>query len=315
MSTYTYNITGGSTSGGTITTGGTHTLYNRLMYELLNGSTSGGNLLYGRGLQLTGGSTSGGFIHYGRAFHTLTGGSTSGGRIDTRRLYLILGGSTSGGNINTNRKYIAVGGSYTGGLIDTLRKYVEVLTGYSTSGGIIATNRHYIITGTSNSGGTIDHALIQTVLAWLGCYVLNLDTKRTYQFDNYQFRGIGRFNDKLIGINATGVQDLETTATHDGTSTDIAAYFELGNLDFGIPDIKGIRNTYIEGTGGTVVTVTFTKSDSTTVIVSMTLNQFTSLPKTLLDKYIAIKVANTSGEQVTITKMEGNLNIIKRKGD
>ena len=87
----------------------------------------------------------------------------------------------------------------------------------------------------------------------------------------------------------------------------------MGSLDFGTPEIKGIRRAYIEGTGGTVVTVTFTKSDNTTLVVSMTLNQFRSLPKTLVDKYISIKVANSGGEQVTITRIEGNLNMIQRK--
>jgi hypothetical protein len=145
------------------------------------------------------------------------------------------------------------------------------------------------------------------------CCVLNLDTKRTYQFDNYDFRGIGRFNDKLIGAKDNYIYDLETVASQDHT-TDIAAYMELGQLDFGLPNYKGIRGIYFECENGTQIYVTITKTDGTSSSFTITANQFRSLPRSLVDKAFSVNIANISGEQISLWRFHQKLNVFEIGG-
>ena len=141
------------------------------------------------------------------------------------------------------------------------------------------------------------------------CYVLNLETGRTYQFYNYDFRGIGRFNGKLIGGSGAAIYDLETTATTDA-GTAIGAYLELGELDFGLPNHIGIRGLYFQCDGGTQVSVTITKIDGTATTVTVDKDKMRSLPRNLVDKAFSIRIDNVDGEQIKLYRFHQKLNIL-----
>jgi hypothetical protein len=130
---------------------------------------------------------------------------------------------------------------------------------------------------------------------------------RTYEFDNYDFRGIGRFNDVLIGAKDSYIYDLETAATHDH-ETDIDAYFELGEVDFGLPQHKRMRGMYFECDNGASLTALITDLAGTASTYTLTEETFTSFARTLIDKAFSVKISNVSGEQLSIWKLHTKIN-------
>lgn len=336
---------GGSTTDGNlareihlIIAGGSESSGGALLPEIyLNGnSTSGGTFIYGRfDEDASGGSTSSGNfvlnIHYIASansessitttniydrYHYLIANSRSSGKLIVEKLsptqVIIIGSSTSSGIFDTDTHIFVSGGSSSSGVADTVRSLIDEITGGSNSSGTVVFDWSMIMSGGSTSSGITDSEVIEAVTT-LATYVLNLDTKRTYQFDNYDFRGIGRFNDVLIGAKETQIYDLETTATHDH-ETDITAYMELGQLDFGLPNHKGIRGIYFECEGGTQIYVTITKVDGTASSFTITTDQFRSLPRTMIDKAFSIKIQNVDGEQIALWRVHAKLNVFEIGG-
>lgn len=170
-----------------------------------------------------------------------------------------------------------------------------------------------IATFNSTSSLVLTTAEIAALAGDVATYILNLDTKRTYQFDNYDFRGIGRLNQTLIGGKTAAIYDLETTATTDD-GTDIDAYVELGELDFGIGQHKGIRGIFFECDGGTEISVTITKLDGTASTHTISKDVFTSLPRTMIDKAFSIKIENVDGEQLAIHRIHQKINVFEIGG-
>ena len=188
-----------------------------------------------------------------------------------------------------------------------------IATFNSTSGARLDTNWHMPFVCNSISSAVIDTEEIAALIGDVVTYVLNLDTKRTYQFDNYDFRGIGRLDQTLIGGKTAAIYDLETAAeTDDGE--DIEAYIELGELDFGIGQHKGIRGIYFECDGGTEISVTITKLDGTASAYTVPKNVFKSLPRTMIDKAFSVKIENVDGEQLAIHRIHQKINIFEIGG-
>ena len=161
----------------------------------------------------------------------------------------------------------------------------------------------------SNSSVAVDYEQI-SVLVDLACYVLNLDTRRVYEWDNYQFLGYGRLNNVFMGVKAAGIYDLETTATDDDGSN-IAASLTF-KTDFGLPNHKQLRNIFCDAN----IKVTITdESNNDTVITSLTANEFRGLKRALRDRWLKIKIENINGDQVEIRRIMGKLNILGIKGD
>ena len=140
------------------------------------------------------------------------------------------------------------------------------------------------------------------------CYLLNAN-KRTSQYSNYDFTGFGMFNQKLLGIKGTKIYDLTTVATHD-VSTDIDAYIEI-QTDFGVPNRKGIRSIYLEDGQATV---TITDENGTAIANNISPDEFRALKRNLIDKSFTIKIQNISGEQITLRRIHGKLNLLEIKG-
>jgi len=71
----------------------------------------------------------------------------------------------------------------------------------------------------------------------------NLKNLASTQYTNYNFNSFSEINGVKIGLNETGVFELDKVSDDDGT--DIAAFAELARSDWGSPSMKRIRKAYI----------------------------------------------------------------------
>lgn len=187
--------------------------------------------------------------------------------------------------------------------------YSLLVTGEGISSGVVNKDISYPLTGSGYSTGTIDYLYIAALVDYI-CYVLNTDTKRTYNFDTYGFRGIGRFNGKLIGARGNVIYDLETVATLDN-ATAIASYLEF-KTDFGLAGYAGLRSLYVEDDS---VTITITDDKGNVVANNITPLEFRGLPKNLVSTAFTIRITNILGEQITLRRVHGKINVIPIRGD
>jgi hypothetical protein len=219
----------------------------------------------------------------------------------------LIGQSISSGKFEENYgdKY-----SRSSGYMDS--SYHFLAYGRSISSGYFNTKLHLIVAGSSRSSGTMDYRYV-AALAELACYVLNLDTGRTYQYGNYAFNGVCRFNNVLLGAKSTKVHDLETAATSDD-GTAIPAYIDFGKLNFGIPNFHAWRSIAAMCDGGTQVTFTFTNEAGTAYSYTISKDVLRGLPRTLKDRSFSLRIDNVSGEQITIRQIHGKVNVEQLKG-
>ena len=212
---------------------------------------------------------------------------------------------TGGGDNNFASELNAIGGG-SGDFASTL-KFLAALEGGG-SGDFASTLS--FLADVDGGGSIVTTYNLTAAIVDLACYLLGIDTKRTFQFANYGFLGYGRFNQIFLGVKADGLYDLETTASDDA-GTDIAASFEVKS-DFGIPNYKRFRNIYIEG-GDAKITIT--DESSNVIAYNITVEEFRGLPRSTRDRAFTIKVENISGEQITIRRIHGDLDVFERKGE
>lgn len=256
------------------------------------------------------------------------GSSTSTGFFNIKGQYLLYGSSTTLGTLLLVRwPIIAAGVSNTSGVMETLHHRFRELTGesssagdmplhrdmplsaVSTSSGLDMLKRLMLYVGSSSSSGTLTLSEIEA-LEVLACYLINLDTKRTRQYTNYAFTGIGRFNGKMLASFADGIYDLDTVAKYDGTSSEIAASLEI-KTDFGTANYKAVRAVYVDDDK---TWVTITDSDGDYVKHDISPSDMRSIKKDMRDKEFTIKVENISGSNITLRRLHGKLNVLQRKG-
>ncbi len=211
---------------------------------------------------------------------------------------------TGGGDSNFASELNAIGGGSCD-FASTI-KFLAALDGGG-SGDFASTLSFLVDAG---GGGSIATTYSLTAaIVDLACYVLGIDTQRTFQFANYGFLGYGRFNQIFLGVKADGLYDLETAAPDDD-GTDIAASFEIKS-DFGLPNYKRFRSIYIEG-GNAKITIT--DENGNVVANNITVEEFRGLPRSTRDKAFTIKVENINGEKITIHRIHGDLDVFERKG-
>ena len=175
------------------------------------------------------------------------------------------------------------------------------------SSGAIPINYNITITVNTQTSAEVLYEEI-AALADLACYILNLDTKRTFQYANFNFTGFGRFNQKFLAVKADGVYDLETVASDDAGSN-IAASMEI-LTDFDSFDYT--RPTDIAVTmDGAQYKITVTDADSNTVNSTLTPNELRPLTATTRSMYHTLKFENVSGEQITIELIDGKVEVFK----
>lgn len=161
--------------------------------------------------------------------------------------------------------------------------------------------------------GQVPTVSITTAIAALAysCHVLSNDTKRTYDFANYNFiGGFGRYNRVFLGAKADGIYDLETDAADDD-GTDIDASFEILS-DFGLPNYKRFRSLFVEASGD--VRITITNVAGKEFIKNISPNDFRSLPRNIRDQAFTIKIENIIGEKITLRRLHGKLDVFEQKG-
>lgn len=71
----------------------------------------------------------------------------------------------------------------------------------------------------------------------------NLKRVASTQYSNFNFNSMCVFNGVALGANEDGIYSLFDADDDDGSEID--AFFELVTTDFGIPDTKKIRFTYV----------------------------------------------------------------------
>lgn len=277
---------------------------------LVGESTSAGeNLVFSYARTVEGSSSSSGAGSQIIQNRILIGGSTTlGTMIISRNAFDMSGGSNSSGTMNElyNRNVEASGESTSSGFNNI--GYDKPLSGSSLSSGFDMLGRSYILIGESTTSGTVTISSLGALVD-LACYLLNLETKRTYEFSNYEFKGIGRFNGKLIGIRAGKVYDLETAATQDG-STAISASIEIAT-DLMTMNKKGFRSFYIDDDEAAI---TITDMAGNVTAFNITPQDFRGLPRGLVSQAFTIKIENRSGAQITLRRLQGKFNILQEKG-
>jgi len=199
------------------------------------------------------------------------------------------------------------GNSVSSGIMGTIIQ--SLIKGNSLSSGQLRAEYKFIMSGRSISSGVMDTVILAALIDY-ACYVLNTVTKRTYNFDTYNYKGIGRFNGKLIGARGNIIYDLETVATLDN-ATAITSYLEF-KTDFGLAGYTELRSLYVEDD---TVTITITDASGNVIANNITPLEFRGLPKNLISTAFTIKIANISGEQIILRRVHGKLNVIARKGD
>jgi hypothetical protein len=276
------------------------------------GSSSGGKIAEFYEQIMYGGSTSSGTLIIWADDEDMSGHSNSEGIFAIDLIERLKGSSSSGGTIVTDLESLLSAISLSSGIFVEAEAYHDDFEGGSTSGGVFAITFDESFKGLSTSGGTLTEQEIQAVSSLI-TYVLNLDTKRTYQFNNYNFTGIGRFNDVLIGKKGNEVYDLETQATDDD-GTPIVASMDFGKLDFGVPNFKEARGIYVECDDGENVTVTVTPDEKTARTFTVGMDKMRGLPNNLNGKRFAFTIENIDGKQIKVRRIHQQINILSLKG-
>lgn len=241
--------------------------------------------------------------------HILIANSNSSGTmLISRNAFVMAGSSSSSGTMNELyvRNIEAIGESTSSGFSDI--GYAKPLSGSSQSSGFDMLGRSYILTGESTTSGTVTISSLGALVDY-ACYLLNLETKRTYEFTNYKFKGIGRFNGKLIGLRDGKIYDIETTAALDG-ATAISASMELAT-DLMTLNKKGFRSLYVDDAEAAI---TITDMAGNTTAFNITPQDFRGLPRGLVSQAFTIKIENRSGAQITLRRLQGKINVIQEKG-
>jgi len=135
------------------------------------------------------------------------------------------------------------------------------------------------------------------------CHVLSHDTKRTFDFANYNFiGGFGRFNQVFLGAKADGIYDLETVATDDA-GTEIDASMEI-KTDFDIPEYQRITNMAVIMEGAKYK-LTVTDANGNEVDFVLQPDEFRQLTGTYKSNVDTLKFENINGEQITFKEING----------
>jgi hypothetical protein len=164
----------------------------------------------------------------------------------------------------------------------------------------------------SISGGGSVASFYESIsaVADLACYVLSTDTERTVTFTNYDFKGYGRFNQKLIAVKNDGVFDLETVATDDD-GTAISCHFEF-KTNFGALNYAQLRRLFVDA--NVKVTIYDDADTILQTIESLSAYDNRGVSKDNKDEWIKIKIENISGAIIEITRIHGNVEHRGHKG-
>jgi hypothetical protein len=217
---------------------------------------------------------------------------------------IVDGEGCSIGDLLLTREFLLIGKGGSDGLSEWDISFA--LAGIGCGTGNIYADYDLSAWGTGGGIGEAEYEYL-AALAELAAYILNLNTSRTYQFTAYDFRGIGKFNGKLIGLRNNTIYDLESTATMDD-AVNIDAYIEI-ETDFGMPNYKELRAVFFQDD---TVSLTVTDTAGNIIAHDISAKAFRSLSKDLIDKSFTIRIANISGSQITLRRFHSKVNVLEQ---
>ena len=133
------------------------------------------------------------------------------------------------------------------------------------------------------------------------------------QYANYDFSGMWKFKDTVIGGDANGLYTLMTGNTDADTL--IPAHFRTGPTDFGAEEEKRLRKVYISIRSSGVMQIAVSGDEREDIPREITpyndilkiIHQQVDGGRDMKGKYLDLKVSNVNGSDFTITEIQALL--------
>jgi len=148
------------------------------------------------------------------------------------------------------------------------------------------------------------------------CYVLNTENSAITEYDNFPFNSFCTFKGKHLAAGSNGITLLEGNKDN---STDIKAYFNVGNNDFDLPNIKKVTDAYLSMKGDGSYYLTVTSDDGTPHDYLLTAttggkikNLKTNVGKGKKGRFFELELSNINGADFELYDMVLNVELLKR---
>jgi hypothetical protein len=141
--------------------------------------------------------------------------------------------------------------------------------------------------------------------------VMNLKNRALTLYDNYDFNSLCRFKDKHFGATKTGIYDLDTGTTDNGTLIDWN--FRTGYLDLEQKNKKKLKQAWLsyKSDGDLILTVIQPNGDeyeySLQGIDSTENGLRVKFGKGIRSKYVALDIKNVDGSTITLDTLKLHL--------
>lgn len=147
-------------------------------------------------------------------------------------------------------------------------------------------------------------------------YALNMKTNAFTEYDNYPFNSFCTFKGKHLAAGPQGIMLLEGNRD---MSTDIKAYFNIGNNDFELPNIKRVTDAYLSLKGDGSYYLTVTSDDGTPHNYLLTAaagarikNIKANIGKGKKGRFFELELSNLNGSDFELFDMVLNVELLKR---
>jgi hypothetical protein len=142
---------------------------------------------------------------------------------------------------------------------------------------------------------------------------MSLSKAAMSQYANYDFSGMWKFKDAVIGVNANGLYTLLTGDTDADTL--IPAHFRTGPTDFGAEEEKRLRKVYISVRAAGRMKLAIAGDDEEDIArdiapyddILKIIHQEVSGGRDIRGKYLDLKVSNVRGADFTVTEIQALL--------
>ena len=142
---------------------------------------------------------------------------------------------------------------------------------------------------------------------------MSLGIAASSQYAGFDFQGMCKFHDKIIGGNSNGLFVLLSGDTDDGD--DIDAHFRTGPTSFGFENEKRLRRLYLGMRSDGVMKMSISGDDKPDIVREVTphdntlrvIHQQVNGGRDIRGKNLDLKVANVGGSDFTITEIQAVL--------
>ena len=145
---------------------------------------------------------------------------------------------------------------------------------------------------------------------------LSLGQAAPSQFGNYNFKGMCKFGDVLLGGNEDGLFTLDS-GDRDGT-TKIVAHIRTGPTDFGAEEEKRLRRAYVSFRTDGLMRMSVAADGKDDVVQDITphntsldmIHQKVTGGRDIRGKFLDLKLANVEGSDFTINEVKAVLVVL-----